>query len=792
MACHCEVTGMALRDWLKQEEMAALAHMPVRQSKNEGDFDMKFAPETIHNIDQIFKTAYQDGRHCLYEYEVYGILKEIGLDVPEFAIALDPSLVDERVLKSFRRSVVAKIVSPQIAHKQQVGGVKIITNLDPLFVQFVLTRMKEEVLSHFSADGRPAIKGFLLAEFVPHTEAIGYETLIGFKEDAAFGPVLTLSKGGDDAEFFAKYYDPANLFLPPLSLDNAVKLANTLNIRHKYQQIGHPEYMEYIARAAFAISWLAYHYSFIAENRPDYIIKALDINPFVISGDGRFVAIDGFAQFVPASEGIRAVPTVDLANLDAFFRPDGIAIIGVSADINKYSLGRDIAHLLHDLDRNDLYLVNPKGGAVGIQGTEYPLYPSLGAIPQAVDLVVYAAPAQHTVEFIKQLPPDSPKAIILISGIPSNIKYADFTKQLDEVVPEGLRIMGPNCMGIFFAPDESGKGVNTLFIEEKRLEIKHSNFSNCVLLTQSGALAVTAIDKLKSSRLFKCIANVGNKYDVRITDLVSYFAEDKATDLISLYIEGLDEGEGRQFFRLAEKIAKPVIAYKSGRTEAGAKAAASHTASISGDYDVFKAAFLQAGVVLADNIEDYYDYMKVFSLLAHKIPTQNRIAGVVNAGFESTVGADELKNLQQAQLSDRTIDKLNSINRYGLVDTSSPFLDITPMADDNMYADVVEALLQDENVDCVFVAIVPHSNMLKTIPENCHDQDSLANLLVAAGKKYHKPMVVSVNAGRYYQDFISIMEEHGLPVYADIRSAIKSLDMFVSYHTQTHSSQKEF
>jgi 3-hydroxypropionyl-CoA synthetase (ADP-forming) len=95
-------------------------------------------------------------------------------------------------------------------------------------------------------------------------------------------------------------------------------------------------------------------------------------------------------------------------------------------------------------------------------------------------------------------------------------------------------------------------------------------------------------------------------------------------------------------------------------------------------------------------------------------------------------------------------------------------------------------VLQDENVDCVFVAVVPHAVSLKTIPETCHQPDGLANLLVNLSKKYNKPMVISVNAGRYYQDFVSIMEHNGLPVYADIRSAIKSLDRFVSYHICGH------
>ena len=102
------------------------------------------------------------------------------------------------------------------------------------------------------------------------------------------------------------------------------------------------------------------------------------------------------------------------------------------------------------------------------------------------------------------------------------------------------------------------------------------------------------------------------------------------------------------------------------------------------------------------------------------------------------------------------------------------------MADDRMYAAFVEAILADENVDCVFVAIVPHAVTLKPIPETCRHADGLARLLVELNHKHAKPMVVSVNAGHHYEDLVSILEEHGLPVYTNIRAAIKSLDTFVT------------
>lgn len=742
---------------------------------------MQYPENVTEKINEVFRRAYADGRNMLYEYEVYQVLSHVGLDVPAFEFIEKTEDVTPSMLKKFGRQMVIKIVSPQIAHKQKLGGVKVVQNIDPLFVQFVMTRMKEEVLSHFPVEEKPEIKGFLMVEFVPHSQALGYEVLIGFKEDSAFGPVLTMSKGGDDAEFFAKYFDPANLFLPPLDYENAMRMVNTLNIRHKFEQTGHKEYLEYYAKAVSLMSRLAYDFSSIAERKPEFIIKEIDVNPFVITQDNRMVAVDGYAKFAPAAEKIKMVEGIRQENLDCFFNPQGIAVIGVSGDLSKTSLGRDIAALLHDLDRKDLYFVNAKGGTILFDEVEYPLYKSLQEIPGSVELAVYAAPAQFTLDFIRELPENGPKAIILISGIPSNIKYADFASQLDEILPAGTRIIGPNCMGVFHAPEGENKGLNTLFLNEERLEVKSSALSNTVLLTQSGALAVTAIDKFQNSRIFKAIVSFGNKYDVKITDLVAYFSERKGVEVVALYAEGLDAGEGRQFFQLAKKVEKPIIAYKSGRTEAGAKAAASHTASMSGSYDVFKAACAQSGVILCEDINDHYDFVKAFSLLAGKEPSGSRVAGVVNAGFESTVGADELKKLKQAQLTPETVEKLNRINKYGLVDTSSPFLDVTPMADDRMYADFTRAVLEDENVDCVFVAIVPHAVTLKTTPETCRDQDSLANLLVQLSREYKKPMVVSVNAGRYYQDFVSIMEANGLPVYTDIRSAIKSLDAFVSY-----------
>jgi len=733
-------------------------------------------------VDSVFEKANSEGRNCLFEHEVYQILSGIGMDIPNHHFLKLGEKVTPEILANFGDEVIVKIVSPDIAHKQKVGGVKKVKSYEPLYVQYVLERMQEEVLSHYEEDNKPTISGFLIVELIEFTQSLGFEILLGVKTDPSFGPVVTLSKGGDDAEFFAKHYDKANLVIPRLSYEEAQGLTNKLKIKHKFKAIGHEEYLDFIAKATSVISALAYDYSPINENEPLYYIKTMDINPFVITKDNRFIAVDGYVEFELSKESKRFLPQVNIENLHSFFNPKGVAVIGVSSEPGKYSLGKEIARLLHDLKRDDLYCINQRGGEVVLGDATYPLYKSLDDIKAEIEMVVYAAPAKFTLDFFTGLNNKVPKAVVLIPGISQDIEYSTFAKQLYEVVPEGVRIIGPNCMGVFYGEDEHQKGVNTLFIDEDRLHLVASEYSNTALLTQSGGLAVTLIDKMPNAPIFKSVVSFGNKYDVKITDLIKYFNQDPAIKVIALYIEGFDPGEGRVFYDLMKEVTKPVLVYKSGKTDVGAKAAASHTAAMTGDYDVFEAACKQAKVFLTEDTEAYHDSVKAFALLADKKVMGNRVSGVVNAGFEATVASDELGILEPAIFSPKTQEQIEALNRHGLVNTGMSILDVTPMTDDLLFKDFIEAALQDDAVDCVFVGIVPHVDNIKATPSTCNDEDSLANQIVNLYKKYDKPLVVSVNGGEYYSHFVDVIEKAGIPVYQDIRSAVRSLERFVRYH----------
>ena len=294
-------------------------------------------------------------------------------------------------------------------------------------------------------------------------------------------------------------------------------------------------------------------------------------------------------------------------------------------------------------------------------------------------------------------------------------------------------------------------------------------------------MGITCVERNQYTAIFRNIVSFGNKVDVNIPDLVAHFERDPKIDVISIYAEGINMGEGRQFYDLLNVAKKPVIVYKSGRTEAGAKAAASHTAAMSGSYEVFRAACLQGGCILTEELDDFYNFTKTFAVLSKHPAKGCRVAGVVNAGLEATMGADILDQLVPAEFAPETVEQLKALNTHGLVNVETPFLDLTPMTDDPLYAQFIETVLRDPNVDCLFVGIVPHVDTLKTVEENYLDADAIGPLLVKAYRETHKPVVVSVNAGKHYQLLVKYLEENGLPVFGEIRSAIRSLDAFAAY-----------
>jgi acyl-CoA synthetase (NDP forming) len=220
--------------------------------------------------------------------------------------------------------------------------------------------------------------------------------------------------------------------------------------------------------------------------------------------------------------------------------------------------------------------------------------------------------------------------------------------------------------------------------------------------------------------------------------------------------------------------------YKAGRTDAGSRAAASHTASLTGDYEVAKAAFEQSGIINADTLLDHKDLVKTFSLLGKKRIRGRTVAGVVNAGFESTYAADNIGDLVLANLSRHTVESLREI--LPSIVAVQPFLDLTPMGDDNLFEQCMRILLEDDQVDNLLVSIIPHTAMLHTTAEEIEQNtENVANRIVRQCTAFDKPVAVSINAGNAYTTLVNTLENGGVPTFPTAQRAMYCLNRLVSF-----------
>lgn len=742
-------------------------------------------PPVIEAVDHILEQAWSANRTILFEHEVYRILDLLGLATPPARFIRRASEITPECLRPFTQDkLVMKIVSPAVAHKAAINGVRTVyRDLD--FLQYSCERM----LAETAALGHP-VEGVLLVDRVAYTRDLGNEVLLGFRESAAFGPVISFSKGGSDAEHFAEHFSPPNLILAPIDEDWARALLQSTKIHKKYLKEDRSGKIDHLVRAGVQLSRLALGFSNFFPRSSPLVLKEFEINPFVFDRYGRFVALDGFATIARRVDVRHKTAANDLHQLLPFFEPRGIAVVGVSlADSAKP--GNVILGNLLGLGRRDVFGVGIKPGTIDIGGRAVQLVASVRDIAEAVDLAVVAVPAEQSIAVVAQCAQKGIRAVILIPGGFSETGRNGSLEQaiLDIIHRHDMRVIGPNCLGIVYRGSAGASGLNTFFVPEEKFRLNLEKDPNVVILSQSGALGITEIYNMRNAIAPKGIVSYGNQLDVDPADLVAYFDRDPQVAVIGCYIEGFKPGGGRKFFNTACRTNTPIVVYKAGRTEAGKKATESHTASIAGEYAVAKAAMKQAGLIVADTMIDHGDFIKTFALLNAFEVRGNRVALIANAGYEKTYAADNLGRLRIAAIDGPTREALEKLLPPYV--TIEPLLDLTPMAGDDLYADCIRTMLKAEAVDALIVSIVPHSILLHTTDEEiARSEGNLASRIVDLVRTYRKPTVVSVNVaygpGAAYNRFGQVLENGGVPTFLTANRAMLCLNAFVNYHLTRH------
>ncbi len=748
------------------------------------------SPQTGAIIDGILAEAAADGRRTLFEHEVYRILKTLGHQTPPFVVVREAKAITPQTLSRFAGDrIVMKVAAVGMTHKMAAGGIRTVPK-DLEFIRYAFDRLVQAAQER---GFRP--EGVLLVERIDYSSDLGNEILLGFRESEAFGPLISFSKGGRDAEHFARHFSPPNLILAPIDQTWARALLNSTHIYQKYMEEGRRPYIQAIVQAGVQLSDLAVNFSrfFPAETR--FVIEEFEINPFVFDAAGRFLALDGWARFAPRTT--IAMPTpVDDESLRPFFTPRGIAVVGTSrSDGNKP--GNIIVKNLQRMGRCDVYGINPQGGRMTIAGQDYPLYPSLQAITASVELAVIAVPAPQAPAVVEECAAKGVRAIILLSGGFSEVQgAADMDHRILETVRQhGMRLIGPNCLGVLCSGDDTTLGLNTFFVPEDKFQIDLEKNAKVAILSQSGALGMTEIYNLRNALSPRVIVSYGNQLDVDPGDLIHYLDRDPSIDVIACYIEGFKPGGGRKFFDIAAGIRTPIIVYKAGRTAEGQRATESHTASIAGEYDVAKAALTQAGLIVADTMIDHGAFIKTFALVSDFEVRGRRVAIIANAGYEKTDAADNLGELEVAVFDPSTAEALRAVlPPYVNVD---PLLDLTPMAGDETFEHCIRTVLASPQVDALVISVVPHSSLLHTTDDEiARDEEAhLAARIVRLVHHYRKPTLVSVNvafgAGAVYNRFGQLLDSGGVPTFLTASRAMICLNAFVRYRLIRRDKKRE-
>ncbi len=451
------------------------------------------------------------------------------------------------------------------------------------------------------------------------------------------------------------------------------------------------------------------------------------------------------------------------SELKAFFNPRGVAVIGASDDPKK--LGYEVFKNLRVYGGGPVYPVNPRREYV--QGVK--AFKSVLDVPDPVDMAVIVVPKKFVKQALIECGERGVKAVVIITAGFSETG-PEGARDEEELVAiarrYGVRIIGPNCVGVMNARAD----LNATFIMPAKK-------GSVAFISQSGALGGAIIYKTVKEKVgFSKFVSVGNMADVDFADLMEYLANDPETTAIALYVEGLKDG--KRFMEVARKVTrvKPVIALKGGRSEAGSKAVASHTGSLAGNFKVYEAAFKQAGILIADTIDEMISMARAFT---QPPPKGNRVAILTNAGGAGVLLTDQLeaRGLKLANLKDSTKERLRSF-LPPIASVRNP-VDTTAGARGGDYYECVKALLTDENVDLLIVACVVPTFAGMTPTEHAEGALKAINELKEAGIK--KPVIAMFMAGHVSEESRKLLEENGIPTYErpeDAAAAASALSAF--------------
>ena len=705
----------------------------------------------MNSVSKIFAETLVTDHKVVTEDLSKRILKRYGIRVPAHKLVHSK---DEAIKAATALGfpLVMKVVSPDILHKTDVGGVKA-----GLGSEKEVGRAFQEMFPRFAKEKGGHVKGILLEKMVPQ----GIELIVGLQNDPQFGPVIMVGLGGVLTEILK---DVAFRMLP-ITADDAKSMLQELKgsrILSGYRG-SKPVDQNMLAKAIVKIGEMG------VAHANDF--ESVDFNPIIVYPKSYCVVDAKILLKKETAKDAISIAKPNIEFIETFFTPKSIALVGASSTPGK--IGNSVLDSIakHDY-KGKVFPINPT--AKEILGLR--CYPSLEAIPQKIDLVVVCIDLSLTAPVLEVCARKGIHNVVIVSGGGKELggARAEFESEIKKLSEKHkIRIIGPNCIGMFNAANR----LDCAFQGRERMV--RAKLGPVAMLSQSGTMGISFLETADSFGLSKMVS-YGNRSDVDEADMIWYLAHDPQTKVIALYVEGF--GDGRKFIETAKRVMrekqKPVVIWKNGRTALGAIQTASHTGSLGGSDAIIQGAFKQAGVV---SVDSYQELASTAKALAWQPAAKGPRVALVSNGAGPMIGAIDLfekHGLELGRVSDETLKGMTAHYPPTYVLGNGNPADVTGGAGSEDYRYAIQKFTDDPNIDIIMPWFVFQDDPL---------DEKIVDVLAAFSKKGRKPLLVGANGGPYTAKMSGLIEKHHVPVYDDIRNWVAAAAALYQWGRQKKS-----
>jgi acyl-CoA synthetase (NDP forming) len=677
---------------------------------------------------RVLDRAKEAGREALTAPEARQLCEAYGITVPREALARSAAEASAAAAR-IGFPVVMKIVSPQILHKTEAGGVM----LGVKSAQESEAAYTQLLANAHNYDPKAEIQGVQIQQMLGG----GQEVIIGAVTDSAFGKLVAFGLGG----VLVEVLKDITFRLAPASKEDALSMLDSIAAAEILRGVrGAPP----LDRAALAD--MIERVSHLVSDFPE--VAELDLNPVFATGHGAVAAdVRVVLNFKPAVARPRLDQALIVQQMSRIMRPNAVAVIGASAETGK--IGNSVM-------RN---LING-----GYQGTIYPIHPSAGSIldrkayksvkdvPGDIDVAVFAIPAKFVAQALTEVGEKKiPGAVLIPSGFAEtgNVTGQEELQAIGRKY--GVRLMGPNIYGFYYTP----KNLCATFCTAYDVKGK------AALSSQSGGIGMAIIGFSRSAKMgVSAIVGLGNKSDIDEDDLLTFFEQDDNTQIIAQHCEDLKDG--RAFAEVARRVSKkkPVVVLKAGRTSMGARAASSHTGALAGNDKIYDDVFKQSGVIRARSLRDLLEFARGIPVLP--TPKGNNVVIITGAGGSGVLLSDAcvdngLSLMAMPPDLDAAFRKF--IPPFGAA--GNP-VDITGGEPPTTYQNTVRLGLQDPRIHAL---ILGYWHTIITPPM------VFARLMIEVieqmrAQGIEKPVVASLAGDVEVEEAAEYLYQHGVPAYA--------------------------